>query len=148
MVLLRFGTCSNFGFSVGKASPCSSPATVKYDNRPPADEDLDEIKEWPAVSDEDVDEPIVQRVVEEVANREDGRQANIESPITKLDFTMSAPVGPSVEIPANMPPMFTTIHSTTSTLHSCCHDTTSNSTYITRSPSGPAGKITRGAGRT
>ena len=24
MVLLRFGTCSKFGFSVGKASPCSS----------------------------------------------------------------------------------------------------------------------------
>ena len=43
--------------------------------------------------------------------------------------------------------MFATIHSTTSTLHSCCDDTTSNSSYIARSPSGPAGKITRDASR-
>ena len=33
------------------------PATVKYDNCAPADEDLDEIEEWPAISDEDVDRP-------------------------------------------------------------------------------------------
>ena len=32
----------------------SRPATFKYDNRAPANEDLDEIKECPAMSDEDV----------------------------------------------------------------------------------------------
>ena len=50
MVLLRFGTCSKFGFSVGKASPCSSalgrtdswetqnvcpPCLYKVENEPP-----------------------------------------------------------------------------------------------------------------
>ena len=63
------------------------PATIKYDNRAPADEDLDEIEEWPAMSDEDVDEQIIQPVVEEVANRR-----------------WSASVGPSVDILANMLP--------------------------------------------
>ena len=123
------------------------PANFKYDNSAPADEDLDEIEEWPAMSDKDVDEPIVQPVVE-VVNREDGRQANIESPITQLDFTMSAPVGPSVDILANMPPPHLHVcHHSFYHLHSCCDDTTSNFTHIARSPSGPAGKITRGAGR-
>ena len=103
VVIVEQGPATNSKSQSRPVKGESRPATIKYDNRAPADEDL-EIKEWPAVSDEDVDEPIVQRVVEEVANREDGQQADIESPITKLDFTMSAPVGPSVEILANMPP--------------------------------------------
>ena len=51
----------------------SRPANVKYDYSAPAEEDLDEIEEWPAKSDQDVNELIVEPVVQEVVNREDGQ---------------------------------------------------------------------------
>ena len=81
------------------------PAKVIYVDTSPAKEDTDEIEDWPPLASEQEDNaPVDQPVVVEREVEKEGRPADTESPITQLDFTMSAPVGPSVDIPANMPP--------------------------------------------